>query len=125
MTLVRSWICRHENIKVILDVQLWELVTQRLHQGLSETILVNTLTDVRELTKSVVVKKVILPLMRNNCLNFGAMHHLSQINKVFIFTYTSVLSTFILYIYISLNIFPDRRNNDVINMSKIISFVVK
>ncbi len=36
---------------VILDVQLWELDTQRLHQGLSETILVNTLTDVRELKK--------------------------------------------------------------------------
>ncbi len=34
---------------VNLDVQLWELGTQRLHQGLSETILVNTLTDVREL----------------------------------------------------------------------------
>ncbi len=46
--LVRSWMCRHENIMVILDVQLWELGTQRLHQGLSETILVNTLTDVRE-----------------------------------------------------------------------------
>ncbi len=39
------------NIMVILDVQLWELGTQRLHQGLSETILVNTLTDVRELKK--------------------------------------------------------------------------
>ncbi len=38
MTLVHSWICRHQNIKVILDVQLWELGTQRLHQGLSETI---------------------------------------------------------------------------------------
>ncbi len=36
---------------VILDVQLWELGTQRLHQGLSEIILVNTLTDVRELKK--------------------------------------------------------------------------
>ncbi len=48
MTLVHSWICRHENIKGILDVQLWELGTQRLHQGLSETILVNTLTDIRE-----------------------------------------------------------------------------
>ncbi len=36
---------------VILDVQLWELGTQRLHQGLSETILVNTLTDVREFNK--------------------------------------------------------------------------
>ncbi len=35
----------------ILDVQLWELGTQSLHQGLSETILVNTLTDVRELKK--------------------------------------------------------------------------
>ncbi len=34
-----------------LDVQLWELGTQRLHQGLSETILVNTLTDVREFKK--------------------------------------------------------------------------
>ncbi len=33
---------------VYLDVQLWELGTQRLHQGLSETILLNTLTDVRE-----------------------------------------------------------------------------
>ncbi len=33
---------------MILDVQLWELGTQRLHQGLSETILVDTLTDVRE-----------------------------------------------------------------------------
>ncbi len=33
---------------VIVDVQLWELGTQRLQQGLSETILVNTLTDVRE-----------------------------------------------------------------------------
>ncbi len=33
---------------VNLDVQLSELGTQRLHQGLSETILVNTLTDVRE-----------------------------------------------------------------------------
>ncbi len=36
---------------VILDVQLWELGTERLHQGLSETILLNTLTDVRELKK--------------------------------------------------------------------------
>ncbi len=33
---------------VNLDVQLWELGTQRLHQGLSETILVNTLTHIRE-----------------------------------------------------------------------------
>ncbi len=31
-----------------LDVPLRELDTQRLHQGLSETILVNTLTDFRE-----------------------------------------------------------------------------
>ncbi len=38
---------------VNLDVQLWELGTQRLHdQGLSETILVNTLTDVREVKNS-------------------------------------------------------------------------
>ncbi len=36
---------------VILDVQLWELGTQSLHQGLSETLLVNTLTDVREFKK--------------------------------------------------------------------------
>ncbi len=36
---------------VNLDVQLWELGTQRLHQGLSETILVNILTDVREFKK--------------------------------------------------------------------------
>ncbi len=36
------------NIKVTLDVQLWELGTQSLHQGLSEAILVNTLIDVRE-----------------------------------------------------------------------------
>ncbi len=43
-----SWICRYENIMVNLDVQLWELGTQRLHQGLSETILVNTLTEVRD-----------------------------------------------------------------------------
>ncbi len=34
-----------------LDVQLWELGTQRLHQELSKTILVNTLTDVREFKK--------------------------------------------------------------------------
>ncbi len=39
------------NIMVILDVQFWELGTQRLQQGLSETILVNTLTDVREFKK--------------------------------------------------------------------------
>ncbi len=45
--------------------------------------------------KSVVVKKVILSLMRKKSLIFGAMHNLSQINKVFIFTYTPVLSTFI------------------------------
>ncbi len=38
---------------VILDVQLWELGIQRLHQGLSETILVNTLTDVREFKNSI------------------------------------------------------------------------
>ncbi len=44
-------ICRHENIMVILNVQLWELGTQRLYQGLSETILVNTLIDVREFKK--------------------------------------------------------------------------
>ncbi len=37
---------------VILDVQLWELGTQRLHQGLSETILLNTLTDVRGFKKT-------------------------------------------------------------------------
>ncbi len=36
---------------VNLDVQLWELGTERLHQGLSETILVNTRTDVKELKK--------------------------------------------------------------------------
>ncbi len=36
---------------MILDVQLWELGTQRLQQGLSETILVNTLTDVIEFKK--------------------------------------------------------------------------
>ncbi len=34
-----------------LDVPLRELDTQRLHQGLSETILVNTLTDVRVFKK--------------------------------------------------------------------------
>ncbi len=34
---------------VILDVQLWELGTQRLLQGLSETVFV---TDIRELKKS-------------------------------------------------------------------------
>ncbi len=33
------------NIMVILDVQLWELGTQRLHQRLSETILMNTEGD--------------------------------------------------------------------------------
>ncbi len=33
---------------MILDVQLWELGTQRQHHGLSENILVNTLTNVRE-----------------------------------------------------------------------------
>ncbi len=49
------------NIMVILDVQLWELGTQMLHQGLSETILVNTLTDVRELKMkgNVVVAKLL------------------------------------------------------------------
>ncbi len=52
--LVCWWICRHENIKVILNVQLWELGTQRPHQGLSETILVNTLTDVREFKKLII-----------------------------------------------------------------------
>ncbi len=36
-----------------LDVPLSELDAQRLHQGLSETILVNTLTDVRELKNDV------------------------------------------------------------------------
>ncbi len=36
---------------VNLDVQLWELGTQKLHQGLSETIHVNTLTDIREFKK--------------------------------------------------------------------------
>ncbi len=36
------------HIKMILDVQLWELGIQWLHQGLSETILVNNLPDVRE-----------------------------------------------------------------------------
>ncbi len=54
--LVCLWICRHENIKVKLDVQLWELAAQRLHQGLSETILVNTLTDVRELKNQIVTQ---------------------------------------------------------------------
>ncbi len=43
---------------VILDVQLWELGAQRLHQGLSETILVKTLTDVREFKKKNVWKYV-------------------------------------------------------------------
>ncbi len=42
---------------VILDVQLWELGTQRLHQGLSETILVNTLTDVREFKNQLRINK--------------------------------------------------------------------
>ncbi len=36
---------------MLLDVQLWELGSQRLHQGLSETILMNTLTDVKEFKK--------------------------------------------------------------------------
>ncbi len=41
------WIFRHENIKVTWDVPQRELNAWRLHHGVSETILVNTLTDVR------------------------------------------------------------------------------
>ncbi len=48
------------NIMVILDVQLWELGTQRLHQGLSETILVNTLTDVREFKNTSTITELYL-----------------------------------------------------------------
>ncbi len=44
---------------VNLDVKLWELGTQRLHQGLSETILVNTLTDVREFKKEILIQFVL------------------------------------------------------------------
>ncbi len=65
--LVCSWIFRHENIKVILGVQLWELGTQRLHHGLSETILVNTLTDVREL------KKTKMLIIRLHCLTLDGL----------------------------------------------------
>ncbi len=47
-----------------LDVPLRELDTQRLHQGLSEIILVNTLTDVRELKKKQACIVIIWPLFR-------------------------------------------------------------
>ncbi len=47
---------------VILYVQLWELGTQRLHQGLSETIFVNTLTDVREFKEQNEIKQAKLTL---------------------------------------------------------------
>ncbi len=60
--LVCSWICRYENIMVNLDIQLWELGNQRLHHWLSETILVNTLTDVRELKK----KDILLFILHGN-----------------------------------------------------------
>ncbi len=55
---------------VILDVQLWELGTQRLHQGMSETILVNTLTDVREF------KNILNNINKINRLTMG------QVSKV-------------------------------------------
>ncbi len=45
---------------VILDVQLWELGTQRLHQGLSETILANALTDFREFKKGLIGQMCLL-----------------------------------------------------------------
>ncbi len=38
-------------LKVILYVHLREQIAKRLHHGLSETILVNNLTDIRELKK--------------------------------------------------------------------------
>ncbi len=43
---------------VILDVQLWDLGTQRLHQGLSETILV----DVREFKNNNNNKRVLFSI---------------------------------------------------------------
>ncbi len=43
---------------VALYVQLREQIGKRLHHGLSETILVNTLTDVREFKKSYSPKSV-------------------------------------------------------------------
>ncbi len=68
--LVCSWICRYENIMVNLDVQLWELGTHRLHQGLSETILVNTLTDVREFENCMYVLLVLTSIqLINNTIN--------------------------------------------------------
>ncbi len=42
-------------VKVTWDVPLRELNAQRLHHGLSETILVNTRTDIRELKKYIML----------------------------------------------------------------------
>ncbi len=33
------------------NLLIWEKITKRLHHGLSETILVNTVTDIREFKK--------------------------------------------------------------------------
>ncbi len=43
-------------LKVTLYFHLMEQIAKRLHHGLSEMILVNTLTDVRELKKVIKVK---------------------------------------------------------------------
>ncbi len=80
---------------VILDVQLWELGTQRLHQGLSETILVNTQTDVREFKKKT-------SMVRYYCfsiigyINLGHMLFFSDIFNGFSYLALAWYSTLIL-----------------------------
>ncbi len=44
-------------VKVTLYVHLWEQITKRLHHGLSEMIVVNTLIDVRELKNECIKTK--------------------------------------------------------------------
>ncbi len=65
---------------VNLDEQLWELGTQRLHQGLSETILVNTLTDVREFKKKKKQKCTYrftgICLFQNSLIIHGIIHQI-------------------------------------------------
>ncbi len=41
-------------VKVTLYFHIREQIAKRLHQGLSETILVNTLTDVREFKNKII-----------------------------------------------------------------------
>ncbi len=55
-------------VKVKLYFHLREKITKRLHHGLSEMILVNTLTDVREFKKQLTVMTILQLFSWNLCI---------------------------------------------------------